>query len=639
VAALGGENGRQDGPEMRGGALEEGLEHHRAGQAEEAEAAYRRVLEAAPDCADAWNLLGVLCCQTGRGPEGLACLERAAGLGPSNPVYQNNLGLALQAAGRVTEAEARFRRALQLDPNYPEAHNNLGNLLLNRGCWQPAIACYQRALGLRPGYAQARNNLGNALRQAGRWGEAEACYREALRLNPGYAEAYGNLGGLLGAEARLGEALDCFRRGLEVRPEDHHLHSNLLLYLHYDPAQTPEGIFAEHLHWRQRHAAALEARARPPVRPRSPERRLRLGYVSADFREHSVAFFVEPVLAAHDRTQFEVYCYSDVAAPDRVTERLAGLAEQWRSVVGLSDAALAELVREDGIDILVDLGGHTAQNRLLAFARKPAPVEVTWLGYPDTTGLASMDYRITDARADPPGWTESLHSERLARPAGAFLCYRAPQGAPEVETYTEEEICFGCLNQPAKLNPPLLRLWAALLGRLPRSRLLIKARGLADPAVRSRLLDWLESCGLERERVELHPPAAALQDHLAFYRRIALALDTFPYQGTTTTCEALWMGVPVVTLEGRTHASRVGASLLGALGLEELIAHTPQQYVAVAAAWAADRERLARLRRSLRARMQQAPLTDARSFTRGLEEAYRAMWRRWCSEAGSRRGR
>lgn len=619
---------------MSRSALLEGLWLHRTGRLSEAEAAYWLALQSEPDCAEALNLLGVLCCQTGRREQAIRWLERAVSLRPAKAAYHNNLGLALQAAGKTEPAKEAFRRALQLEPRYPEAHNNLGNLLLNLGCTEEAITHYRRALELRPGYAHAANNLGNALRHARRPSDAEAAYREAIRLDPAYAEAYTNLGGLLGGQARLAEALDCFRHALEIRPQDPHAHSALLMHLHYDPSQTPEAIFAEHLNWRCRHAAHLEAAAYAHRNQGVPERRLRLGYVSPDFRRHAVAFFLEPILESHDRTQFEVFCYSDVVAPDAVTDRLAGLADHWRPVCGLSDEALAELVREDRIDILVDLAGHTAQNRLLAFARKPAPIQVNWLGYPNTTGLRTMDYRITDARADPPGWNEHLHTERLARLPEVFLCYRPPGEAPEPgELDKAGEICFGAAHSMAKLNPPLLGLWARLLARVPRSRLLLKAPALADCATRERTLTMLEQAGIARGRVELASPTESFRDHLAFYQRIGVALDAFPYHGTTTTCEALWMGVPVVSLAGRAHVSRVGSSLLAAVGLAELVADTPEAYVETAAALAADAARLAEMRKQLRARVAEGPLGDAARFTRRLEAAYREMWRRWCSES------
>ena len=616
--------------------LREGIEHHRAGRIAEAEAAYRRALEQEADCADALNLLGVVLCQTGRNQQAVQYLERAVKLRPQDAACRNNLGLALQAAGAPEAAEKAFRRALALDPAYPEAHNNLGNLLLNQGRTEEAIAHYRQALTLRPAYAHAANNLGNALRRARRLGEAEASYRNAVNLDPGYAEAYRNLGGLLGGQARLSEALECFRRALRIRPGDHHAHSALLMHLHYDPALTPEAIFAEHLRWSRRHAAHLEAAARPHRNRRAPDRRLRLGYVSPDLRRHAVACFFEPVLRVHDRRQFEIFCYSDVLAPDDVTQRLAGLADCWRTVCGLSDEALADLVREDGIDILVDLAGHTAQNRLLAFARKPAPVQVSWLGYPNTTGLASVDYRVSDAQADPPGRTEHLHSERLMRLPKTFVCYGGPPEDLQAPAFDKTgEICFGSAHNPAKLNRPLLGLWARLLARVLRSRLLMKAGVLADAAVRERILAMLEEAGIERARVELIGPAEDLREHLAFYRRVDVALDAFPYHGTTTTCEALWMGVPVVSLIGRAHVSRVGCSLLSAVGLADLAADTPDAYVEAAAALAADPERLARLRLQLRARLREGSLGDAAGFTRALEAAYREMWRRWCSGLGS----
>ncbi len=612
---------------MSASRLLEGLRRHQSGGFEQAEAIYRELLAQRPDCADALNLLGVLCCQRGRAPEALPYLERAVQLQPQNAIFQNNLGLALLALARSREAETCFRRALELDPNYAEAHNNLGNLLLGRGETEAAIACYREALRLRPDYARARSNLGNALWRQGQLCEAEACYRQALRLEAASSQMLSNLGGVLAAEGRVEEALRCFAQALELRLDDHRAHSNLLMCLHYDPNRTAEEIFAEHLRWRRLHAADLERRAQ---RPRLGRRggKLRLGYVSADFRRHAVASLLAPVLEAHDRREFEIYCYADVAEPDSMTERLMGLADRWRRICGLSDEAVAEQIREDGIQILVDLAGHTGQNRLLAFARKPAPVQATWLGYPDTTGLGTMDYRITDAVADPPGLTERRHTESLMRLPRGFVCCGSPEGAEAAsESNKKDGICFGAFHSLAKLNRRLLGWYAAILARTPGSRLLVKAAGLTDAALARRLSEEFEELGLSPERVELVGPAPWSR-RLAVYERVDLVLDAFPYNGTTTSCEALWMGVPVVTLAGSTHVSRVGASLLERAGLGELVARSPEEFIELAACLARDAGELSGLRRRLRRDLAESVLADVTGFTRDLEEAYRRMWER-----------
>jgi predicted O-linked N-acetylglucosamine transferase (SPINDLY family) len=369
------------------------------------------------------------------------------------------------------------------------------------------------------------------------------------------------------------------------------------------------------------------------INDRTDGRRLKVGYVSPDFRQHSVAYFLEPLLRSHDRKVIEVFCYAEVGWPDTVTERFKQLADHWVTTVGMSDDATAERIRRDGIDILVDLAGHTSKNRLPVFARKPAPVQVTWLGYPNTTGLTAIDYRFVDAVTDPEGETEALASETLVRLPGGFLCYGGPDDAPApgpVPSLTTGTVTFGSFNNPAKLSAATLDAWADVLARLPQARLLLKGKPFADPATRALYLDRLAKRGVAVERIEL---VAWLPEegHLALYNRIDIALDPFPYNGTTTTCEALWMGVPVITLRGDRHASRVGASLLTQTRLTDLIADSVEAYVETAVALAGDPARLSELRQSLRPRMAASPLCDAPAFADKIEHAYRTIWQRWCA--------
>ena len=617
---------------MTANRLERALEHHRAGRLEEAEALYRQVLAEDPGNADALHLAGVLAFQTGRPAEGLARIEAAIRIHPRVAPYHNNLGIILTRLGQPEQARECFQRALALDPGYAEAHNNLGDVLHGQGQLEQAAASYREALRLKPDYAEAHNNLGNALMEAGRPEEALEHLGRALELRPGWAEAHNNRGNACLKLAWLEEAMACYRRALELDPDCRAAHSALLYCLNCDPACEPEAVFAEHRRWGARYAAHS---AGPPYgnEPR-PERRLRLGYLSPDFRAHSVAWFFEPVLAAHDRGDFEVLCYSKTVRPDAVTERLRRLADGWRDISRLSDEAAAQLVRADGVDILVDLAGHTAGNGLPVMARRPAPVQVTWLGYPNTTGLDAIDYRITDAVADPPGLTGGWHSEELVRLPGCFLCYQPPPGAPEPGALPARKngyVTFGSFNSLLKVTRPALAAWAALLRAVPGSRLVLKSRPLAHRAARERVMAVLAAEGIGAERVELLGHAAESAEHLACYQRLDVALDTFPYHGTTTTCEALWMGVPVVVLEGRAHAARVGVSLLNSLGLSDWAVRSWEEYQALAARRAEDLDGLARLRTGLRARMRASPLLDARAFTRNLEDAYRRMWRRWCA--------
>jgi protein O-GlcNAc transferase len=408
------------------------------------------------------------------------------------------------------------------------------------------------------------------------------------------------------------------------------IHSNLLLVLHYAPGIDPKEIYREHVRWNEMHTRHLPPAAAHTHVP-DPERRLRIGYVSPDFREHAIARTFYPLLAGHDHGVCEVCCYASLPGPpDATTARMQAHADVWRDIASLTDDQAAAMIRGDGIDILVDLAGHTAGQRLGVFARRPAPVQVTYLGYPDTTGLEAIDHRLTDAWADPPGQTEALHSEQLVRLPGCGWVFDAADVPLPEDHGRDGEVVFGSFNILAKVTEPMLDLWGAILAAVPGSRLLAKARGLASAATRQRLVERFGAAGIEAERFELVGAVPAYRDHLALMARADIALDPFPYHGTTTTLETLWMGTPVITLAGATHVSRVGVSLLTAVGLADLVAPTPQAYVAAAVRLADDRDRLAGIRRSLRQRMREGGVLDGPTFARKVEAAYRRMWRHWC---------
>ncbi|MEW6330081.1 MAG: hypothetical protein AB1560_01340 [Pseudomonadota bacterium] len=391
-------------------------------------------------------------------------------------------------------------------------------------------------------------------------------------------------------------------------------------------------MYAAHREYARRREAPLAALIRAHANDRSPGRRLKIGYVSSDFRRHSVAWFIEPVLAQHDRERFEVHCYANHFQEDEVTRRIMSHADHWCRIFGTPDEGVADQIRADRIDILVDLNGHTAMNRLLVFARKPAPVQVTWLGYPNTTGLSAMDYRLTDGFADPVGQTGHLHSEKLVRLPECFSCYQPPADAPavsELPARNKGRVSFGSFNKLNKITPGVMKLWAGILRAVPGSRLILKSTGLGEPAMQQTVRDAFMRREVTPDRIELlgHDPSSA--GHLGRYADIDIGLDPFPYNGTTTTCEALWMGVPVVTLAGKVHAGRVGVSQMSNLGLTELIARTPEEYIAITTSLARNLEDLARLRSELRDRLLASPLTDAPRFTRNLEQAYHNMWEDW----------
>jgi predicted O-linked N-acetylglucosamine transferase (SPINDLY family) len=544
-----------------------------------------------------------------------------------------NLGNALMGQGKLDEAIAAYRRAIRSKPDYAAAYTTLGIALAGQGKFDEAIAAYRRAIGIKPDLAEAYPNLGNVLMDQGKLDEAIAAYRRAIGIKPDLAEAYANLGAALSWQGKLDEAIAAFRQAIGIKPGLSKAFSSLLLALHYDDRSTNEDLFAAHREWDERYGQRVP-RFTAYTNDRDPARRLRIGYLSPDFRQHANTYFVEPLLRGHDRQKVEVFCYAEVMRPDLVTTRLQGLADHWVVTVGLSDQRLAERIRTDGIDILVDVPGHMANDRLLVFARKPAPVQVTWLGYPNTTGLKAIDYRLVDAVTDPAGEADAWASETLVRLKGGFLCYSGlrdgpePTSAPCLRTGT---VTFGSFNNPAKLSTATFDAWAKLLSRLPQARLLLKGIPFADAATRALFLDRLGERGVPAERVELmawHPGPA---EHLALYHRVDIALDPFPYNGTTTTCDALWMGVPVITLRGHRHAGRVGASLLTQVGLTDLIADSIEEYVEIAVALAGDPGRLDELHRLLRPRMAASPLCDESAFASKMEAAFRTMWRHWCA--------
>jgi predicted O-linked N-acetylglucosamine transferase (SPINDLY family) len=533
-------------------------------------------------------------------------------------------------AGRLDLAEELCRRIVAAEPQHAEAWELLGTIALQGGRPTQAIDYLRRALALQPEQPVLLNSLGNLLADQGGLDEAVACYERALAQKPTYDKAWYNLGHTYMSRGRPGEAVDCYRRAAELSPRRAQLSSTLLHALHFCPGQTGPSIVAEHRRWMEplaQHAASL---LRPYANDRTPDRRLRIGYVSPDFRQHAVGFNVRPLFERRDRGEAELFCYAGVARPDAMTERLRACADVWRNTLGLSDAALAQQIRDDRIDVLVDLALHTNGNRLGVFARRPAPVQVTFAGYPGTTGLAAIDYRLTDPYLDPPGSNDAHYAEQSWRLPRSFWCYWPLGTEPAVGEppfQTQGGVTFGCLNSFRKVNEEVLRLWARVLGHVEGSQLLLLTGAGAH---RDRVRELFAAHGVAPDRVTFVAPQPR-QQYLALYQRIDVALDPFPYNGHTTSLDALWMGVPVVSLVGTTAVGRAGLSILTNAGLPELAAADADQYAHIAAALAAARPRLAELHATLRARLQQSPLTDAAQFARGVEAAYRQMWCRWCA--------
>jgi predicted O-linked N-acetylglucosamine transferase (SPINDLY family) len=552
---------------------------------------------------------------------------------PDNVVAHCNLGIVLREKGQLDEAITCYQKAVKLNPNLADVYCNLGSAFQEKGQLDETITCYQKAIKINPNLADVHCNLGRALQEKGQLDEAITCYQKAIKLNPNFYMAYNNLGGVLQDRGQLNEAEIYFRRVLQITPDNCKAYSNLLLNMNYNSRHNPQDIFSEHLLFAKKFAEPLSSAISPHTNEREPNRRLRIGYVSHDFRRHPVAYFIEPVLVAHSREHFEVFCYSDVSVPDDVTRRIQGYSDHWQSIVGMSDERVAESIKKDNIDILIDLAGHTANNRMLLFARKPAPIQVSWIGYLATTGLSTIDYKIVDNYTDPIGKTEQFYTEKLIRLPENSLCYLPDRDSPEVEplpALSTGHITFGSFNNFAKVTPEVFTLWARVLNELPDSRLILKGNSFSDKTTSQRAINMFTERGISAERITLllWDPSPK---HLESYNQVDIGLDTFPFNGATTTCEALWMGVPVITLTGTAYHSRAGISLLANVGLLELIAKTHDEYIGIAINLASDIEKLQLLRKSLRDRMSHSPLTDAKRFTANLEMCYRKMWENWCN--------
>jgi predicted O-linked N-acetylglucosamine transferase (SPINDLY family) len=509
-----------------------------------------------------------------------------------------------------------------------ETWNARGIQMRDQGKLEEAVECYRRAIQIDPRSAAAHNNLGLALRDLHKLDDALASYHRALELQPRSAAVRSNIATVLKDMGDLDAAIQWYRIAVEAEPNPH-AGSNLLYALHFQEGTTPAQLWQEHQRWNQQFAKPLTGLIRPHANDPNPERRIKIGYVSPDFRAHPVGRFIFPLLMRHDHSQFQVHCYSDVRTHDGMTELFKSRADVWRKTRGLSDERLAEMVRQDAIDILVDLTMHVEGSRLLVFARKPAPVQVTYLAYPGTTGLETIDYRLTDANLDPAGRDESFYSEKSIR-LRSFWCYQPARDTPNVvppPALSRHGITFGCLNNFCKVSPSAFSTWCELLRRVPNPRLILHAR---EGSHRQRTHQRFAEQYVDPKRVEF-VSGLAMPEYFATYNQIDIALDPFPYPGGTTTCDALWMGVPVVSFPQDTAVSRGGLSILSTVGLTELIARDRTDYVRIAVELAGDLPRLADLRGIMRERLRASPLLDIPAFKADVESAFRWMWGQWCA--------
>lgn len=604
-----------------------------AGEAMKAVALAREAVKLAPASYPALSNLGLLLFETGNIEESIQCCREAIASEPGRAEAHVLLGMALRSKGDSDGAALSFTRALELRADLFEAAAGLGAVRHAAGRLAEAKELYCAALRLRPDNAATHFRLGNILREWKALGEAETCFRNTLKFEPGHANALLNLGEVLQVSGMIEASEEVLRRAVALDPGNDLARSNLFISMNYSPARSPQEIFDAHRAW----GAEIFGRTRQAgggsfANDRNPARQIRIGYLSSDFCAHPAAAFLEPVLENHDSTRFAVYCYSQGNHADETTLRLRKHASGWRETRELDDDKAERLIRGDAIDILVDCTGHMADNRLPLFGRQCAPVQVSWIGYPCTTGLPTIGYRFTDDITGPPE-EQGFFVEKLVRLKSSFCVYKPPAAAPAVSrlpALAGGVITFGSLHNLARLNEKVIALWAGAMSRIAGSRLLI-ARDTLNESIISRLRSACTSRGIEAGRLEFVRtiPEAG---HLCLYDRIDIALDTVPWSGHTTACEALWMGVPVVTLRGDRYAGRMVASILTGLGLEKCVAASEGRFAAVAASLAGDLRSLAALRSSLRERMRLSPLCDGPGFTRLVEQEYRTMWETWCGQ-------
>ena len=582
------------------------------------------------DSGSAWRALSIAL--RSQGKDALSALLRTTELLPSDCEVHNSLGNALMERGQIAEAVVHYRRALQIKSDFAEALSNLGNALTESGQFDEAIRNLQDALAIKPHLVSAHYNLGNVQREIGRFDEAEKSYREAIRLSPNLVEGYNNLGSVFRSKGLPDEATSNFLRALAIKPNYTVAYNNLLLTSMFVDGLSAEDLFSLHRKFGEQFETPLMGQWKKHSSNLQHENRMKIGYVSGDFRQHPVAYFIEPILANHDRTQFEIFCYSNSIRHDAYTKRLSSQADHWINVCGMSDDELARRIRADEIDILVDLAGHNAYNRLLTFARKPAPVQITYLGYPGTSGLTAMDYRLTDSFTEPESLgSDQYYTEKLLRMPNSLWCYKPRQDMPEVTplpALANGYLTFGSFNNVDKVGSESVNLWAMLLHKIPDSRLTMAT--VPGGELRERFRNLFAAKGIDAKRLSFVEKTSPDK----FYRelqKVDITLDPYPVNGATTTCESLWLGVPVLTLAGNRFLSRAGLSILQAAKLPDFALITVDSYVQTAVLLAQNLPLLSDIRMNMRNHLHTTPLLDQRQFTKNLESTYLNAWETWRS--------
>lgn len=555
-------------------------------------------------------------------------LKKALEIDPQNADVLHLLGITAFSTGRINDAIEHFHIAAEKKEDDPRILFNYASALLEAGRYSDALKIFGKVLNLKPDYIPALNKSCIIVGIMGNVTLAEKICKSIIDKDPSFVEAYNNLGNACKDQGKIEEAIKHYRKALEIQSDFTTAASNLLLCLNYGTDMDQQKVFNEHKKWEKKVSSSISLKKTAFQSSIKGKPQIHIGYISADFRIHSVGYFIEPIIENHNKKEFKTFCYADIASPDSTTKRIKRNASSWRSIHHVRNKQVIDMIIEDGIDILVDLAGHSGNNRLQVFIYKPAPIQVTYLGYPNTTGLSTMDYRLTDEYADTEG-QDRFYTEKLYRLPGHFLCYRPPDNPPRTEklpAFNNGYITFGSFNNLPKVNNETIKVWSNVLKEIPESKLVIKTKPFNDTNVMESYKNRFVRNGIEDQRLLFHGHSPSAQEHLDWYNRIDIALDTFPYNGTTTTYEALLMGVPVITLAGSRHAGRVGNSILNGAGLTELVAPDTEAYVTIAADLASDLHRLSEMRTALPDRLRQSPLCDGVGFTRMLEKAYKEMY-------------
>lgn len=608
------------------------IENHQAGRLQEALQSYQELLQVQPDHAGALGNLGMLLCQAGHAEYGLPLFERLVELRPDNFEYHMYLGNALYMLERHDAAEDSYRKSLALHPDNAVILFNLGNAMKGQGKLEEAVIAYRQAVECMPAYRDAYVNMGHALHRLGRSHDAIDCFRQALNIDPDDPGMHHNLGLVLRSIGELEAAKESFHRALELKPDDLEILDSLLFLYNLIPGLTPDEMLRE----AKRYGEIAHSRARPFQNwqvSMATDKRLRIGLVSGDLSGHPVGFFLKNVLLNLDQNRIELIAYVTSEFEDDLTAQIKPLFSGWVSTVGVSDEELAHRIHEDRIDILLDLAGHTRENRLPVFAWKPAPVQIAWLGYLATTGVPGMDYLLADKLALPEV-EEQQFTETIWRLPGNYLCYSPPEinvDPSRLPALDNAYVTFGCFNNAAKMNDAVVALWSRVLHAVPDSRLYLKTEELRDPELVRGVRERYAAHGIEPERLMLEGRSPDREAHFRAYQRMDIALDPFPYPGITSTMDALWMGVPVLSLKGDRFINHQGETILENVGLGEWVAADAQDFLDKAAAFASDIEALSELRGRMREQVTCSRLCDAVQFARNIENVLVEIWKRRCA--------